>query len=35
MTRKRGMDLGDKLVWAFIVAVIITKIIVVVNHFYF
>ncbi len=34
-TRKRDMDLGDKLVVAFIVAVIVTKIIVVVRHFYF
>lgn len=29
------MDLGDKLVVAFVVACLITKIIVVVNHFYF
>lgn len=35
MTRKRGMDLGDKLVWTFVAGVIVTKIIVVVNHFYF
>ncbi len=35
MRRKKGMDLGDKLVVAFVAAVIITKIIVVVRHFYF
>ncbi len=35
MSREKGMGLGEWLVVAFIAAVIITKIIVVVRHFYF